>query len=690
MRLRKAVLKAALIPALAAVPGASLAAPDGAGNGAGAGDWATYGHDKGGQRHSPLTQITPANVGQLVPAWTYHMKPPADPAPATDANAEAQRRAEGLTMPEGQTPGGLSAGGGGAPAGFGPNRRRSRFAGSQVTPLVVGGRMFITTPYGRVVALDPDNGRELWATPIGGSGQPALRGVEYWPGDGVLPPRIVFGTRDGRLIALDAATGQFAAGFGNGGVVDMKTPEVLNGTDARFYGMTSPPIVFENLIITGSAVQEFPALGAAGDVRAWDARSGKLVWTFHSVPRKGEPGYETWQAGSAEKRSGVNAWGFLTVDAARGIVYMPFGAPAFDRYGGDRKGDNLYGTSLVAADARTGRYLWHFQVIRHDIWDGDMEAPPLLFDVMQHGKPVPAVAVVSKSALLFVLNRETGKPILPVAMRTFPASQVPGEQAAPRQVVPLRTPPLARTTFSMADVADVTPELQSGCAAWIAQHSMKSGGLYVPVGYKQVTISFPGLLGGTNWGGASFDPASKLLIVNTSDFGQVTEMVPGTGPLPYERGPVSGRFQLGNTRLMCQKPPWGRLSAVNAETGRIVWQVPLGVSDSLPEGKRLTGRPNIGGSITTAAGLTFIGASDDSRFRAFATASGRMLWEVKLDAAAHATPITYTGRQGRQFVAISSTGGSFLDSPLTSDALTAFALPAPDKSTTDQPERTVP
>ena len=352
-----------------------------------AGDWPTYGHDKGGQRHSPLSDITPANVTSLVPAWTYHMKPPAEPAAAApgDANAEAQRQAEGL---------------GGAPT---LSRRRSRFSGSQVTPLVVGGRMFVSTPYGRVVALDPSSGKELWATAIPGPGQPSLRGVEYWPGDGKLAPRIIFGTRDGRLIALDAATGQFAQGFGTGGVVEMKTPDVLNGAEARFYGMTSPPIVFGNLVITGSAVQEFPPLGAAGDVRAWDARSGKLVWSFHSVPRKGEKGYDSWQPGSAERRSGVNAWGFLTVDAARGIVYMPFGAPAFDRYGGDRKGDNLFGTSLVAADARTGKYLWHFQVVRHDIWDNDLQAPPLLFDM--NVRSAAAITNTMAPSLTAAVNR---------------------------------------------------------------------------------------------------------------------------------------------------------------------------------------------------------------------------------------------------------------------------------------------
>lgn len=621
------------------------------------GDWATYGHDKGGQRHSPLTQITPANVAALTPAWVYHMRPTA-PANTANANADAQRMAEGL---------------GGAPAGLGPVARRNRFAGSQVTPLVVGGRMFVSTPYGRVVALDPTTGKEIWATAIPGPGQPSLRGVEYWPGDGAVPARIIFGTRDGRLIALDAATGALAQGFGQNGVVEMKTPEILNGSAANYYGMTSPPIAFGNLIITGSAVQEFPPLGTAGDVRAWDARDGHLVWTFHSVPRKGEKGYESWQAGSAEKRSGVNSWGFQTVDAARGIVYIPFGAPAFDRYGGDRKGDDLYGTSLVAVDARTGKYLWHFQVVRHDIWDNDLQAPPLLFDAHVKGKTIPAVAIVSKNSLLFVLDRVTGKPIHPVQMRAVPASDVPGEMAAPTQAFPI-TPPLARAKFAMEDIADVTPELHDGCAAWIGKYDMVPAGLYTPVRLNRSTISFPGLQGGANWGGAAYDPGRHIIVVNTSDLGQVTSLVPSKGPLPYERGQPSSRFQLEGTRLMCQKTPWGRLSGVDADTGRIVWQVPLGITDELPEGKRLTGRPNIGGAITTATGLTFIGASDDSRFRAFATATGKMLWEVKLEAAAHATPMSYAA-DGRQFVAITSTGGSFLDSPLASDTITAFALP---------------
>jgi quinoprotein glucose dehydrogenase len=634
-----------------------------------AADWPTYGRDKGGQRHSPLDQINPANVARLAPAWTYHMRPASLDAAPVDAAAVAQRAAEAAGPPPG-----------GAPGGGAFSRQRSRFAGSQSTPLIIDGVMYTTTPYGRVVALEPDTGREIWTTPIPGPGQPSLRGVEYWPGDAATPPRLFFGTRDGRLYALDARTGQPVAGFGTGGVINMKTPEIMNGLESRQYGMTSPPIVWKDLVITGSAVQEFPPRGAAGDVRAWDARTGKLVWTFHSVPRAGEPYRDTWgkdAAGKdgAEARSGTNVWGFMTVDSARGIVYMPFAAPSFDRFGGDRPGDNLFSTTLVAADAATGKPLWHYQIVHHDIWDNDLQAPPLLFDVKKRGRTIPAVAVVSKNSLVFILDRTTGKPIFPVKEQRFPASNVPGEVTSPTQPIPQVTPPLVRTSFTMADIADVTPELKSACTEWVTKNNMVSGGLYVPVGFNEVTISFPGLQGGANWGGGTLAADKGLIIVNTSELGQVTALVPSKGPLPVERGPVSGRFQLPGTKLMCQQPPWGRLSAINAQTGKIAWTVPLGVTDELPEGKRLTGRPNIGGPISTASGLTFIGASDDGRFRAFESATGKMLWEYKLPAAAHATPATYRGKDGRQYVVVTATGGSFLDSPLTSDVVMAFALP---------------
>ena len=618
-------------------------------------DWPTYGHDKGGQRHSPLADITPANVARLDVAWTWRMRGTVDASPAAEASASQQRAAEGVGP---------------------PTRRRTRFAGSQATPLMVGGRLFVTTPYGRVAALDPVTGTEQWSTAIPGPGQPSLRGVEYWPGDATTAARIFFGTRDGRLIGLDAATGAFATGFGENGTVQLATPDILQGGDARFYGMTSPPLVHGNLVITGSAVQEFPPRGAAGDVRAWDARSGKLVWTFHSVPRPGERFHDSWAPGSAAQRSGANVWGFMTVDALRGILYLPFGAPAFDRYGGDRHGDNLFSTSLVAVDVNTGRRLWHFQVVRHDIWDNDLQAPPLLFDTTVGRRTVPAVAVSSKNGLLFVLNRVTGKPLLPVDERAVPASNVPGERTAPTQPFPRLTPPLARTTFTPDDIATLTPEHTAWCRNWISEKKMVAGGLYHPVRLDEPTISFPGLQGGNNWGGMAFDAASGLLFVNTSDLGQVTELVPSTGPLPYERGPVSGRFMQPESRMPCQRPPWGQLHAVDMKTGKVRWQSTLGITASLPEGLRDTGRPSVGGPIVTAGGVVFIGGTDDDQFRAFDATSGKLLWSHTLEASAHATPMTYRGADGRQYVVIMATGGSFLDSPVTADTMVAFALPA--------------
>jgi quinoprotein glucose dehydrogenase len=615
-------------------------------------DWPTYGHDKGAMRHSPLAQITAANVNDLRVAWVYRMRP-ANAEGATDAG-EAQRRASE---------------GAGA-------QRASRFAGSEMTPLVVDGRMFISTPYSRVAALDATTGTELWVREIPGPGQPSLRGVEYWGGDAKTAPRIFFGTRDGRLIGLDAETGAYAAGFGTGGTVDLKTPEIMNGAPGTQYGMTSPPIVYRNLIITGSSVQENPALGAAGDVRAWDARTGKLVWTFHTIPRKGERGYATWAPGSTDQRSGVNVWGFMSLDARRGIVYLPIGAPAHDRYGGDRTGDNLFSSSLVAADAATGRYLWHFQVVHHDIWDIDLESAPLLFDAKVGGKSVPAVAVVAKNALLFMLNRVTGKPIHPVEERPVPASTVPGEVASPTQPFPI-TPPLARTSFSIEkDIADVTLELKKWCENWIRSNRMMEGAQYQPMLLDRPLIVFPGTEGGSNWGGAAFDPKTGYLFVNVNNFGQVTTLVKTDGPVPYMPGGVGGRFQQPGTGLMCQRPPWRQISAVDTATGKIVWQSMLGVTDSLPEGLRNTGRHGTGGAITTAGSLVFIGSTDDSRFRAFETRTGREVWTVKLEASAHATPISYRGADGRQYVAVVSTGGSYHNSPRTSDALTAFALPA--------------
>ncbi len=644
-------------------------------------DWPTFGHDAGGQRYSPLKQITPANAPDLKVAWVYHMKPagapefmPSERGPGGPPGARRPGGAPGAAPSGAAAPDNAAAQA--AAEGMRPARRPSRFAASEVTPIVAGGLMYVSTPYSRVVALEPASGKEVWAytTPTG-SGVPSLRGVEYWPGDGSHAAEILFGTRDGLLIALDAKSGKPVSTFGTDGVVDMKTPEVMNGF-TRGLGMTSPPIVYKNLVITGSAVPESPSKGPAGDVRAWDVVTGKLIWTFHSTARPGEVGHETWSGDDWVKRTGDNVWGFMTVDAARGIVYMPFGTAAYDRFGGDRPGNALFGTSLVAADANTGKLLWYFQVVHHDEWDYDLEAPPVLMDIKHGGKTIPAVVIVSKSSFVFFLDRVTGKPIYPVEEKPEPKSDVPGEQMSPTQPIPLVTPPVSRTNFTMADIATVTPELESFCRALVKDNDLQMGPVFTPLPKEKTLISFPSAIGGVNWGGASLDPEHGLMYVNSQDLGQLEGLYPTTdGPYPYHMsGSVTGRFWNEDKKLPCQEPPWGRLFAINVNTGNIAWQVKLGVTDSLPEGKQNTGRPNIGGSIVTAGGVVFIGATDDQRFRAFDAKTGKELWAYKLGAAAHAVPSTYLGSDGKQYVVIASAGGTFLNDPITDDSITAFAV----------------
>jgi quinoprotein glucose dehydrogenase len=548
--------------------------------------------------------------------------------------------------------------------------------------------MYIATPYYRVVAVDSSTGQERWAFQLP-SGNPSIRGVEYWPGDAQTPPQIVFGSSDAKLYSLDAKTGKPNEAFGDGGVVQLDTPEILGGLPGT-NAMGSPPIVYKHLVITGGKTQENPPRGPAGDVRAWDMHTGKLVWTFRSIPGRGEKFNDTWAGDSWKNRSGVNVWGFLTVDSARGIVYMPFGAPSVDQYGGDREGDNLFGTSLVAADANTGKYLWHFQVVHHDIWDADLASAPALIDVKRDGRTIPAVAVISKTGLLFLLDRVSGKPIYGVEERPVPQSEVPLERTAKTQPFPVKPAPLSRMVFTAADIATVTPELEAACRKLI--EGMQLGGPYLPVSYNRLRVQFPGNHGGVNWGGTSFSPQLGYLFVSTSELGQISGLkdrdpnvsgaarADGQGNRvdpdgPYQGFPGGGRFKDVASNMMCQQPPWGQLTAVDVNTGEFAWRVPLGVTDSLPPDKQKTGRPGNGGTIATAGGLVFVGATDDSRFRAFDAKNGAELWAHTLKGAAQATPMTYEGRDGRQYVVIAATGGGFFGNPVTDDSLIAFALP---------------
>ncbi|UAK24777.1 outer membrane protein assembly factor BamB family protein [Sphingomonas nostoxanthinifaciens] len=606
------------------------------------GDWASNNRDFGAQRYVPLRQITPANVATLRQAWVYHMKPAASadkPAPA-------------------------------------------RLFISEAIPIVVANTMYLPTPYGRIVALDASTGVEKWSAILPNNDVASIRGVSWWAGDGTRPPAIIVGTRAGRMLSYDARTGALNAWFGTDGVVELKTPEVMNGQPNAAYIQPSPPFVWRNLIFTGAGPGEGPGgsnggKGPAGDTRAWDARTGKLVWTFHSVPRPGELGHETWGGDSWRDRSGVNVWGWMTVDDARGILYMPYGAPNNDRVGIDRPGNNLFSSSIVAVNAATGKYLWHFQVVHHDVWDMDTQSPPTLVDVKRDGRTIPALVSVNKNSLMFVLDRVTGKPVFGVEERPVPPSTIPGEQLSPTQPFPVLPEPLAQTELSRANLYKGEAAHEAYCAKLVDDNAMKLGPIFTPLELDRYTVSLPGTQGGVNYYGGAFDPKRRLFVANINNLAQPMRMVRQADGSYVNQGPLAGtrRFWDADRRLPCGPTPWGQMVAVDIDTGKIAWRTTLGVTDAFPEALRETGRPGLGGTTLTTTGLAFVGATDDERFRAFETATGKEVWTTKLDAAAASTPIVYGGAGGHEFVAVVATGGSQNITRLDGDEVIAWSLP---------------
>ncbi len=600
-------------------------------------EWPSYGGDAGGSKFSPLTQINRANVAKLKQAWVYHTGDISD----------------GSKWPP-----------------------RSAF---ETTPLVVDGVLYLTTPFSRLIALDAETGKELWTfDPKIDKSKPANlfinRGAAYWSAGG--EKRILLGTLDGRLFSIVAGTGKPDDSFGQAGWIDLRKG-VADAFPDKIYGMTSPPAVYKNVVICGSLTADGEPLGPAGDVRAFDVRTGKQTWVFHTVARPGEYGNKTWDGDSWKLRAAANAWAPLSVDTERGIVFLPLTSPAWDFYGGDRKGDGLFGDALVALDASTGKRLWHFQTVHHNLWDYDIPAQPTLVTVHRYGKAVPAVAQVTKTGFTFLFDRVSGKPLFDIEEVAVPRSSAPGDQASPTQPRPVKPPPYARQSFRREELTDVTPESRAYCAKLL--EGAVIGNIFTPIGL-QTTILFPGTNGGANWGGASFDPATDTLYVNSMDVGMVYRLTatrPGSA-MPYRaKGPgtISSRFW-DQDRNPCQKPPWGFLTAIDLDTGEFRWRSVLGVEDKLlAQGIPPTGAPNIGGSIVTAGGLLFIGATNDSRFRAFDKDTGKELWVAKLPASAHATPITFLGaRTKRQYVVIAAGGGNKYNDTF-SDALIAFALP---------------
>jgi len=586
-----------------------------------AADWPMFNRDLASSRYSPLTQITTANVANLQQVWSYRLQP--------------------------------------------SNFRFATAGGAaEVVPIVVNGVMYISTQT-RVVALNPENGTEIWSYDVAG-GQASARGVAYWPGDRQNPARILF-TNGRSLVALNAGTGKLDPGFAKEGILDMVVP--YNGV----------PTIFKNLVLVGASTGE-KENGPPGNSRAFDARTGAKLWEFQSIPGPGQAGHDSWLGDGWKDRSGVNVWGwFMTADEARGILYMPFGAAAANYYGGDRPGANLFGNSVVAVDANTGKYKWHFQLVHHDLWDYDLPPAPGLVDIVKDGKKIPALAAIGKSGWMFILDRVTGKPVFGVEERAVPKGDVPGEWYSPTQPFPLKPPVLARTSLKREDLVtaeDTTPEHAQACLELWEKNVFYNAGPFTPWLFHEegaaprVTISFPGATGGASWGGMASDPKSGYVFLQTKDSpltGWIEKKKEGTryenANLPYDRvnGTVGGFAVSG---IPCYKPPWSRIIAVNANTGDIAWQTTLGTNQLLPEGKRNAGGSGSAGPMVTAGGLVFIGAASDNRFRAFDSKTGRELWAGQLNRQGNAVPMTYQAKNGKQYVAVTA-----------SDTVVVFALP---------------
>ncbi len=585
-------------------------------------DWPSYRGDPAGTGYSSLTQVSPDNVADLARAWSYSLE----------------------SQTQGQT--------------------EARPANSQATPIVVDGVMYFPAA-DRVVALDPVTGQEIWRHVVS-DGRPSRRGVSYWPGDADTPPRVIF-TAGRNLIEVDAASGAPVAEFGRSGIIDMVIP------------YNSVPLVHRDIVVVGANTPP-GTIGGVGNARAFDARSGAKLWEFNSVPQPGEVGHDTWEAGSWEGRLGANAWPFyFTVDEERELLYLPLASPIPFPYGGDRWGDNLFGNSVVAVDIQSGGYRWHFQTIHHDLWDHDPPAPPVLFDIPGEDGRIPALGLTTKSGYLYILNRETGEPVFGIDEIPVPESEVPGERTSATQPIPVRPPALARVSYEPGDLAtaeDTSAEHAEACRELVQSvGEIYNAGPFTPWVYRaegsdrRSTLLFPGLVGGPNWGGVAFDPNSGSLLVFSQDLGSfswIEEAEEGYPVLYDRRGPRPASFdvQIGVQRLPCQKPPWGQLTAVDAVTGDVVWQQPIGITEGLPMDRQNTGRPGRAAAIVTASGLVFIASTDDNRLRALQASTGRELWVERLGQRGNANPMTYLGADGNQYVVVAAT-----------EEIVAYALP---------------
>jgi quinoprotein glucose dehydrogenase len=677
--------------------------------------WSVYGGTKDAARYSTLTQIGPDNVAQLQIAWEYH---------TADATKSSQ---------------------------------------IQCNPLVIDGVLYGTSPQAKCFALDAATGREIWKFDpfrwFGGENSWAgtSRGVAFWT-DGGSDKRILFSAGN-YLLCLDAQTGQPVASFGDGGKVDLQKD--LDYEKEKFFIVSNTPgVVYQDLLIMGMRLSE--ALDAPpGHVRAYNIRTGKRAWIFHTIPQPGELGHQTWPPDAWKTNGAANNWAGMSLDEARGIVYVPTGSATYDFWGGNRAGQNLFSDCIVALNAQTGQRLWHYQTVHHDVWDRDLPANPNLVTIRRGGRSIDAVAQITKWGHIFVLDRVTGRPVFPIKEVPVPQSKLAGEKTWPTQPIPSLPEPFMRTNFTEKDILDISPAHQAEILARFQK--LNSGHAWLPPSEKG-NVLFPGFDGGAEWGGASFDPATGVLYVNANEMPWITQMKStrsqentskgsqlyaaqcanchgldrkgnggafpnllnlaqkytqpepvatviknGRGAMPAfkhvsetnrqalvdflmntetqsdkkeagdDAAPTAPYVMTGYNRFVTKdgypaiKPPWGTLNAIDLNTGKRLWQVPLGeLAELTAKGIAPTGTENYGGPLNTASGLIFIAASKDEYFRAFDKKDGRERWKMKLPAGGYATPATYSVG-GKQYVVIACGGGKM--GTKSGDSYVAFALP---------------
>lgn len=589
-------------------------------------EWRVYGADPEATRYAPIDGINKENVQELKVAWVHH---------TGDHSTRPQTTIE-------------------------------------CTPIVVDGTLYLLTPRLKVHALDAATGELKWAFDHEG-GKPSRRpvgqgrGVSYWQSEDGETKRILTPVRD-KLYSLDAETGKPDEAFGEGGFVDLKKDFDHDMSELSF-NCTSPPVIWKDLVIIGGGGGEGPYPAAPGHIRGYDVRTGKRRWIFHTVPRPGEYGYETWPEESWKTTGGTNNWAGMSLDSKRGWVFASIGSPAFDYWGGDRKGQNLFGNCVLALNAETGERMWHYQIVHHDIWDYDLPAQPALITVERNGKKVDAVAQVTKQSFVFFLDRDTGQPLFPVEERPVPPSDIPGEELWPTQPFPLKPPPLSRINLTRDQITNIDPETEEEFQEmW---DNTDAGMIYTPTTFRG-TFVHPGFRGGALWGGCCFDPERNLLIVKSDENTNRITLVRADSGEPFEYK-LSQRLKVRDKNgYPIVKPPWGYLTAIDCDEGEFAWRVVHGEYAELKEkGIPKTGTPSHGGSICTKGGLTFMAGRFDRKMRAFDSDTGEILWEHQLNAGGFATPCTYEAG-GKQYVVIAAGGGKG-DSP-SGDEFVAFAL----------------